>query len=120
MPEEAEVGTDKLDEQVHEELEREGSRLLKNFREFHTARRTIEGYEAMHMIRKGQVRWIGGDDVRRQNHFIDQLFDLAARDRAAQFLAGTPPSSFSKLQHFPLKSCIRLHKTALAPLIEAA
>src|ERR1022692_2432836 len=26
--------------------------------------------------RKGQARWVGGDDVRRQNHFIDQLFDL--------------------------------------------
>ena len=42
------------------------------------ARRTIEGYEAMHMIRKGQARWVSDDDVRRQNHFIDQLFDLAA------------------------------------------
>jgi len=29
MPEEAEVGTEKLDEQIHEELEREGGRLLK-------------------------------------------------------------------------------------------
>jgi hypothetical protein len=29
MPEEAEVGTEKLDEQIHEELEREGGQLLK-------------------------------------------------------------------------------------------
>jgi len=35
-------------------------------------------YEAMHMIRKGQVRWVCGAEVRRQNQFIDQLFDLAA------------------------------------------
>jgi transposase-like protein len=26
----------------------------QNFREFQAARRTIEGYEAMHMIRKGR------------------------------------------------------------------
>jgi hypothetical protein len=33
----------------------------------------------MHMIRKGQARWVSDDaDVRRQNQFIDQLFDLAA------------------------------------------
>jgi hypothetical protein len=32
----------------------------------------------MHMIRKGQARWVGRDDVRQQNQFIDQLFDLAA------------------------------------------
>jgi len=50
----------------------------QSFREFRAARRTIEGYEAMHMIRKGQARWVSDADVRRQNHFIDQLFDLAA------------------------------------------
>ena len=42
------------------------------------AQRTIEGYEAMHMIRKGQARWVSRDAVRQQNQFIDQLFDLAA------------------------------------------
>lgn len=45
---------------------------------FEAARRTIEGYEAMHMIRKGQARWVSGADVRQQNQFIDLLFDLAA------------------------------------------
>jgi hypothetical protein len=29
------------------------------------------------MIPKGQARWVS-DDVRQQNRFIDQLFDLAA------------------------------------------
>ena len=47
-------------------------------REYQAARRTIEGYEAMHMIWKGQARRVCGDDVRQQNQFIDQLFDLAA------------------------------------------
>ena len=50
----------------------------QSFREFRAARRTIEGYEAMHMIRKGQARWVSDDDVRKQNQFIDKLFDMAA------------------------------------------
>ena len=50
----------------------------QSFREFQAARRTIDGYEAMHMIRKGHARWVSDDDVRKQNQFIDQLFDLAA------------------------------------------
>jgi hypothetical protein len=32
----------------------------------------------MHMIRKGQEQWVSDDDVRQQNQFIDQLFDLIA------------------------------------------
>ena len=28
------------------------------------------------MIRKGQARWVSDNDVRQQNRFIDQLFDL--------------------------------------------
>jgi hypothetical protein len=32
----------------------------------------------MYMIRKGQARWVSDDDIRKQNQFIDQLFDLAA------------------------------------------
>jgi hypothetical protein len=30
------------------------------------------------MIRKGQIRWVAGDDLPRQIEFIDHLFDLAA------------------------------------------
>jgi hypothetical protein len=30
------------------------------------------------MIRKGQIRWVAGDDLPRQIKFIDHLFDLAA------------------------------------------
>jgi hypothetical protein len=39
---------------------------------------TIEKYEPMHMIRKEQARWLSNNDIRQQNRFIDQLFDLAA------------------------------------------
>ena len=50
----------------------------QGFREFHPARRTIQGYEAMHMIRKGQVKWVSGSDVRQQIQFINKLVEVAA------------------------------------------
>ena len=50
----------------------------QGFREFQAAQRTIQGYEAMNMMRKGQVRWVSGTDVRRQVQFINKLFELAA------------------------------------------
>jgi transposase, IS6 family len=45
---------------------------------FWTARRTLAGFEAMAMIRKGQVQNIGGSDIRAQAIFIDELFGVAA------------------------------------------
>ena len=53
-------------------------RAKQHFREFSCARRTIQGYETMHKIRKGQVRWLRKGDTRMQNRFIDQVFGLAA------------------------------------------
>ncbi len=50
----------------------------QGFREFHAAWRTIRGYEAMHMIRKGQARRVNGSDVRQQIQFINKLFQVAA------------------------------------------
>ncbi len=43
-----------------------------------TARRTLAGYEGMAMIRKGQVRNIGGGDMRAQATFVAGLFGIAA------------------------------------------
>jgi IS6 family transposase len=48
------------------------------FGSFWTARRTLAGYEAMAMIRKGQVRNIGGNDIKAQATFIATMFDIAA------------------------------------------
>jgi transposase, IS6 family len=45
---------------------------------FWTARQTLAGYEAMAMIRKGQVRNIGGSDIRTQAKFIAGLFEATA------------------------------------------
>src|SRR4051812_44162199 len=48
------------------------------FGSFWTARRTLAGYEVMAMMRKGQVRRIGGRDMRAQASFVAKLFDVAA------------------------------------------
>jgi IS6 family transposase len=45
---------------------------------FWTARRTLAGFEAMAMVRKGQVRKVGGRDMRAQAGFITELFQAAA------------------------------------------
>ena len=58
-------------EQDHRAIKRRVN-AKQGFRDFQAARRTIRGYEAIHMIRKGQVRWVGGTDVRRQNQFINK------------------------------------------------
>ena len=86
-------------EQDHRAIQRR-VKAKQNFREFQAARRTIEGYEAIHRIRKGQARWISGKDIRKQNQFIDKLFDLPARHLHTEFISGQFPSAFSKLQHF--------------------
>jgi transposase-like protein len=64
-------------EQDHRAIKRRVN-AKQGFREFPAARRTIQGYEAIHMIRKGQARWVAGDDLLRQIQFSDSLFDLAA------------------------------------------
>ena len=64
-------------EQDHRAIKRR-VKAKQGFREFQAARRTIQGYEAVHMIRKGQVRWLAGDNLLRQIQFIDRLFDLAS------------------------------------------
>jgi transposase, IS6 family len=64
-------------EQDHRRLKR----LVRpglGFGGFRTARRTLAGYEAMAMVRKGQVRGIGGCDMRTQAGFIAGLFQTAA------------------------------------------
>ena len=48
------------------------------FGSFHTARRTLAGYEVMAMMRKGQVRGVGGRDMRTQATFVAELFQAAA------------------------------------------
>jgi IS6 family transposase len=46
-------------------------RAKQNFCQFGCARRTIQGYEVIHKIREGQVRWVKKGDVSAQNQFIE-------------------------------------------------
>jgi hypothetical protein len=48
------------------------------FRSVAGASRTIAGYKAMNMIRKGQVRWLAKGDVLGQVRFIEPAFGIAA------------------------------------------
>jgi transposase-like protein len=63
----------------------QGHRFIKKriaaslgFRSAEGAWRTIEGYEAMRLIRKGQIRWVPKGDIVGQRQFIHTLFGLAA------------------------------------------
>ncbi len=48
------------------------------FGSFNTARRTLKGYEAMNMIRKGQINDIDKGDVIGQISFINEIFGVVA------------------------------------------
>ena len=48
------------------------------FRSFDGAANTIAGYEAMNIIRKGQIRWLPKGDIVGQIGFIEQTFGIAA------------------------------------------
>ncbi len=53
-------------------------RASQCFKRFHTAERTLEGVEAMNMIRKGQVKRLKGSDAEGQAKFVASLFQIAA------------------------------------------
>ena len=60
-------------EQDHRAIKRR-VRASQGFRSFDAAWRTIQGIEAMNMIRKGQVRWIPKDNIAGQVAFVSGLF----------------------------------------------
>jgi IS6 family transposase len=47
------------------------------FKSFHTAERTLEGIEAVNMMRKGQVKRLSGNDAQGQAKFVASLFGVA-------------------------------------------
>jgi len=48
------------------------------FHSFNTAQRTLRGYEAMNMIRKGQIKGVAKGDISAQVEFLSQIFGVAA------------------------------------------
>jgi IS6 family transposase len=63
-------------ERDHRRVKRQ-VRLGLGFGDCRTARRTLAGYEAMAMIRKGQAHQIGGRGMQAQTTFVAELFGLA-------------------------------------------
>ena len=53
-------------------------RASQCFKSFHTAERTLEGIESMHMMKKGQVKRLDGSDAMGQAKFVLSLFQVAA------------------------------------------
>ena len=53
-------------------------RASQCFKRFHTAERTLEGIEAVNMMRKGQVKRLDGRDAMGQAKFVESLFQIAA------------------------------------------
>ena len=64
-------------EQDHRAVRRRW-RAMQCFRSFHTAERTLEGVEALHMMHKGQVKRLDGRDALGQAKFVMSLFKIAA------------------------------------------
>jgi transposase, IS6 family len=63
------------------------------FGSFRTARQTLAGFEAVAMMRKGQLQKIDGHDIRGQAAFIADLFDRAALAARRPELAHRPRAS---------------------------
>lgn len=51
---------------------------MQVFRSFHTAERTLDGIESLHMMRKGQVKRLDRRDAMGQAKFVESLFSVAA------------------------------------------
>ena len=64
-------------EQDHRAIRRRW-RAAQCFRSFHAAERTLEGIESLHMMRKEQVKRLGGRDSAGQAKFVESLFGVAA------------------------------------------
>jgi transposase, IS6 family len=53
-------------------------RACLGYRSFDTAERTLQGVEAMNMVRKGQVKRLNGSSAMGQAKFIQSLFQIPA------------------------------------------
>lgn len=81
IPEAAELRQVKYLNNVIEQDHRFSKRRIRYsqwLQTFETAKATISGYESMHMIRKNQVKGIGGKGFLIQKKFIEELFGVAA------------------------------------------
>jgi transposase-like protein len=66
----------KIIEQDHRFIKKK-VRASQCFKRFQTAERTLEGIEAVNMMRKGQVKRLSGNDAMGQSKFVASLFQIA-------------------------------------------
>src|SRR6266536_2912204 len=81
LPESVELRQVKYLNNLIEQDHRFIKRLVKpamGFFSLETAGRTLQGYEVMHMIRKGQMQGVNKGDITGQVTFIASLFEVAA------------------------------------------
>ncbi len=81
LPESVELRQVKYLNNLVEQDHRFIKRLVKpglGFFSLESAERTLHGYEAMHMIRKGQMHGVINGGITRQITFIARLFGVAA------------------------------------------
>ena len=81
LSEQVELRQNKYLNNIVEQDHRAIKRLVKpgmGFGSFNTARRTLRGYEAMNMLRKGQVVGVEKGDVLTRAEFVYQIFGVAA------------------------------------------
>ena len=81
LPETTELRPVKYLNNIVEQDHRAIKRLVNpgmGFGSFNTARRTLRGYEAMNMIRKGQIQGIEKGDILAQLEFVSQIFEVTA------------------------------------------
>jgi len=81
LPPSTELRQNKYLNNVIEQDHRFLQRLIKpglGFKSFNTARRTIKGYEVMHMLRKGQVVGVAKGEVQAQLNFMAQVLGVTA------------------------------------------
>ena len=64
-------------EQDHRAIKRR-VKARQGFRSLDGAWRTIQGYEVVHMIRKGQMRWLPKEDAVGQVLFVNETLGLKA------------------------------------------
>src|SRR5260370_27087832 len=64
-------------EQDHRGIKRRVN-ASQGFRSFHGARRTIQGYEVVYMIRKGEVRWLPKGEGLGLILFLNETLGLSA------------------------------------------
>ena len=81
IPETCELRQNKHLNNIVEQDHRFIKRLVNpgmGFGSFNTARQTLRGYEAMNMIRKGQIQRVAKGDIRAQVGFVCQVFGVVA------------------------------------------